>query len=120
MDIPSVTFAGLPSAALARPGQIAVLGVDHATPYEKGKPSHSAGAPAALRAALTGYNRLAEHHDFDIGGLRPDGAVDCGDVPGDPADPQGNRAAITRAVRALLDVDAIPDVLGRDSSVPIR
>jgi agmatinase len=119
MDIPSVTFAGLPSAALARPGQIAVLGVDHATPYEKGKPSHSAGAPAALRAALTGYNRLAEHHDFDIGGLRPDGAVDCGDVPGDPADPQGNREAITRAVRALLDVDAIPVVLGGDDSVPI-
>ena len=58
---PSVTFAGLPHATLAQPGQIAVLGIDHATPYETGKPSHSAGAPAALRAALTGYSRLAEH-----------------------------------------------------------
>jgi hypothetical protein len=54
MPTPSVTFAGLPHATFAKPGQIAVLGIDHATPYEKGKPSHSAGAPAALRAALTG------------------------------------------------------------------
>ena len=119
MPTPSVTFAGLPHATLAQPGQIAVLGIDHATPYETGKPSHSAGAPAALRAALTGYGRLADHYDFDIGSVRPDHVVDCGDVPGDPADPPGNRAAITRAVRALLDADAIPVVLGGDDSVPI-
>ena len=119
MSTPSVTFAGLPSAALARPGQIGVLGIDHATPYDPGKPSHSAGAPAAIRAALTGYNRLPDHYDFDLGGLRPDGAVDCGDVPGDPTDPPGNREAITAAVRALLDADATPLVLGGDDSVPI-
>ena len=81
MPTPSVTFAGLPHATFAQPGQIAVLGVDHATPYETGKPSHSAGAPAALRAALTGYSRLADHYDFDIGSVRPDHVVDCGDVP---------------------------------------
>src|ERR687887_649711 len=119
MRIPSVTFSGFPSAARAERGQIAVLGIEHATPYESGKPSHSAGAPAALRAALAGYNRLADHYDFDIGGLRPDSAVDCGDLPGDPADSPGNREAITAAVRALLDVDAIPVVLGGDDSVPI-
>lgn len=119
MSAPSLSFAGLPSAAVPRPGQIAVLGVDHATPYEPGKPSHSAAAPAALRAALAGYNRLPDHYDFDIGGLRPDGAVDCGDVPGDPSDPAGNRDAITRAVRALLDAGAVPVVLGGDDSVPI-
>ena len=119
MPTPPVTFAGLPHATLAQPGQIAVLGVDHATPYDAGKPSHSAGAPAALRAALIGYGRLADHYDFDIGSVRPDHAVDCGDVPGDPADPPGNRAAITAAVRALLDADAIPVVLGGDDSVPI-
>ncbi len=119
MPTPSLTFAGLPSVPLAQPGQIAVLGVDHATPYDAGKPSHSAGAPAVLRAALTGYARLADHYDFDIGSVRPDHAVDCGDVPGDPADPPGNRAAITAAVRALLDAGAIPVVLGGDDSVPI-
>ena len=96
-----------------------MLGVDHATPYEPGKPSHSAGAPAALREALTGYGRLPDHYDFDIEGVRPDDAVDCGDVPGDPGDPPGNRAAITAAVRALLDAGAIPVVLGGDDSVPI-
>src|SRR4030095_9826482 len=119
MPTPSVTFAGLPHATLAQPGQIAVLGIDHATPYETGKPSHSAGAPAALRAALTGYSLLADHYDFDIGSVRPEHVVDCGDVPGDPADPAGNRAAITGAVRALLDAGAIPVVLGGDDSVPI-
>jgi agmatinase len=119
MHIPSATFAGLPGAAPAQPGQIAVIGIEHATPYEAGKPSHSAGAPAALRAALAGYNRLADHYDFDIGGLRSDRAVDGGDLPGDPADPPGNREAITRAVRALLDAGATPVVLGGDDSVPI-
>jgi agmatinase len=119
MSTPTLTFAGLPSAVLARPGQVAVLGIDHATPYDPGKPSHSAGAPAAIRAALTGYNRLPEHYDFDLGGLRPDIGVDCGDVPGDPTDPPGNRDAITAAVRAVLDVDAIPVILGGDDSVPI-
>jgi len=119
MHIPSVTFAGLPAAEIARAGQIAVLGIEHATPYEKGKPSHSAGAPAALRATLVGYSRLADHYDFDIGGLRSDRAVDCGDLPGDPADSQGNRDAITAAVRDLLEAGAIPVVLGGDDSVPI-
>jgi hypothetical protein len=37
-------------------------------------------------------------------------------MPGDPADPQGNRAEITGAVRALLDADATPVVLGGDDS----
>lgn len=118
LNLPSLTFAGLPGAARPQPGQIAVLGVDHATPYEAGKPSHSAGAPAALRAALAGYNRLPEHYDFDIGGLRPEAAVDCGDVPSDPTNPSGNRDAITKSVRALLDCGAVPVVLGGDDSVP--
>src|SRR5690242_13097458 len=120
MPIPSVTFAGLPGAARAGRGQIAVLGIEHATPYEPGKPSHSAGSPAALRAALTTYNRLADHYDFDIGGLRPDNAVDCGDLPGDPANPASNRDAITAAVRALLDVDAVPVVLGGEDRKSTR
>jgi agmatinase len=119
LNLPSLTFAGLPSAALAQPGQIAILGVDHATPYDPGKPSHSAGGAAALREALAGYNRLPEHYDFDLDGLRPDRAVDCGDVPSDPTNPAGNRAAITRAVQALLDAGAVPLVLGGDDSVPI-
>jgi len=68
MRMPSVTFAGLP--AWPDPGRsdgpIAVLGAEHATPYHVGEPSHSAGGPAALRAALTGYARLGEQYDFDM------------------------------------------------------
>ena len=114
MRMPSVTFAGLPAwPDPGRPdGPIAVLGAEHATPYHVGEPSHSAGGPAALRAALTGYARLGEQYDFDLGGVRPDEAVDCGDVPGDPADAHGNREAITAAVRALLDRDVVPVVQG--------
>src|SRR5262249_9128443 len=119
MSTPSETFAGLPPATEMKAGQIAVLGAAHATPYDKGKPSHSADAPVALRAALTGYGRLPEHYDFDIDGFRPNNAVDCGDVPGDPEDPSGNRDAITAAVRGVLDAGAIPVVLGGDDSVPI-
>jgi agmatinase len=119
MRMPSVTFAGLPAAESPGPEAIAVLGVEHATPYRPGEASHSVGAPAALRAALTWYARLGEHYDFDVGDVRPAGAVDCGDLPGDPADPAGNRAAITAAIRALLDRNAVPVVLGGDDSVPI-
>ena len=44
---------------------------------------------------------------------------DCGDVPGDGSDAEGNRRRITGAVRALLDRGAVPVVLGGDDSVPI-
>ena len=121
MPTPSVTFAGFlacdgPEAASAA---IAVLGVEHATPYRPGEASHSVGAPNALRAALKGYSREPAHYDFDLGGLRPANTVDCGDLAGDPAAPARNRENITRAVRALLDRNAVPVVIGGDDSVPI-
>jgi len=98
---------------------IAIIGAEHATPYEAGRPSHSAGAPGALRAALTGYARQGDRYDFDLGGLPTPGAFDGGDVAGDPADPEGNRRRITAAVRGLLEHDVVPVVLGGDDSVPI-
>jgi len=118
---PGGTFAGLPAAAgPAQAGMlIAIIGAEHATPYEAGRPSHSAGAPGALRAALTGYARQGDRYDFDLGGLPTPGAFDAGDVAGDPADPEGNRRRITAAVRGLLEHDVVPVVLGGDDSVPI-
>jgi agmatinase len=115
------TFAGWPACdgpAAAR-APVGILGAPHATPYRRGEPSHSAGAPAALREALTGYARSREQYDFDIGGLTPTDVEDCGDVAGDPADPAGNRGRITAAVRTLLDNGVAPVVLGGDDSVPI-
>jgi agmatinase len=98
---------------------MAVLGVDHATPYRPGVASHSAGAPRAIRRALVGYGANRDHYDFDLGGLPPIGAVDCGDLAGSLRDAAGNRARITAAVRTLLDAGAVPIVLGGDDSVPI-
>jgi agmatinase len=115
------TFAGWPACdgPFAVRAPIGILGAPHATPYRRGEPSHSAKAPQALRDALTGYARSREQYDFDIGGLLPADVEDCGDVPGDPADPEGNRDRITAAVRTLLDRGAVPVVLGGDDSVPI-
>jgi agmatinase len=116
-----VTFASWPACEgpAAVRAAIGILGAPHATPYRRGEPSHSAAAPRALREALAGYARNPDHYDFDLGALPPADVEDCGDVPGDPADAPGNRSAITRAVRTLLDRGAVPVVLGGDDSVPI-
>jgi agmatinase len=121
MQDSSSTFAGFPACdgpEKAR-AHVAILGVPHATPYRIGEVSHAAGAPAALRRALTGYSRDRDHFDFDLGGLLRADAVDCGDVPGDPADAAGNRGRIADAVRALLMNGVVPVVIGGDDSVPI-
>ena len=115
----ATTFAGFPACSDPAGAAIAVLGVPNATPYTVGQASHCAGAPAALRAALTGYATKPEQYDFDIGGLRPSGVVDCGDVAGDPFDPAGTRERITAAVARLLAAGAVPVVLGGDDSVVI-
>jgi len=121
MPTPFVTFAGFTACDGPEtvPAGIAVLGAAHATPYRAGEPSHSADTPAALRAALKGYAREPDHYDFDLDGLRPAETVDCGDLPGDPGQPARNRDRITRAVRTLLERDAVPIVIGGDDSVPI-
>lgn len=113
------TFAGFPASDDPSGAAIALLGVPDATPYSAGQSSHSAAAPAALRAALTGYATALDHYDFDIGGFRPSGVVDCGDLVGDPADPPGTRERITAAIARFLEAGAVPVVLGGDDSVVI-
>jgi agmatinase len=49
----------------------------------------------------------------------PGRIVDCGDVPGDPADGPGNAARAEATIRTLLDRGATPIVLGGDDSIPI-
>jgi agmatinase len=119
------TFAGFPACRelTALEADIAILGAEHATPYVAGEASHSAGAPAALRAAIADYAAELDHYDFDLGGpiLGEGGArvVDCGDLPGDPAAPAANRERITAAVGRILEAGAVPLVLGGDDAVPI-
>lgn len=117
------TFFGL---ARAEPGEggasAALIGVPGATPYA-GVGAYCAGAPAALRRASGALAANMDRHNFDIGGpVFPEGslpAVDCGDLPFDPADFAANRKVIAEAVRKVLATGAVPVVVGGDDSVPI-
>ncbi len=120
-----LTFLGFPFGD-AGPGleaDIAILGAPHGTPYEAGALSHSADAPAAIRAASGRDIPRQDHYDFDVmGKMLTDPhfrVVDCGDVPGDPSDPEGNRNAIRTATEQILEAGAVPILLGGDDSVPI-
>ncbi len=120
------TFLGFPFLEYSEPGfdaDIAIIGAPHGTPYDPGALSHSADAPAAIRAASARDIPRRDHYDFDVGGKMLGDprlkVADCGDVPGDPSDPQGNRNAIRSTTAALLDAGALPILLGGDDSVPI-
>jgi agmatinase len=120
---PSETFLGLPKAgdlATLRPA-IAILCAPCATPYPSVGPC-CAGAPKAIREAITGYAANLHHVDFDIGGPIFPGAVtavDGGDLACSEADPAANRSAIRAAVATVVARGAAPVVIGGDDSVPI-
>lgn len=121
------TFIGLPRADLAELSgvAVAVLGASEASPYKPGEPSHSAGAPGALREASAEFAPSLGQFDFDLGAtmfpVKGDdrGMVDCGDIPTDPSDAAGNRVRIEDAIRRVLQAGAVPVMLGGDDSVPI-
>ncbi len=124
-DKPEKTFYGYPYVPLGADlkADIAIFGAPHGTPYFPGKISHCVDAPAAIRH-VSGRNEDRRHnYDFDWGGAMPADAahriVDCGDVAGDPADPEGNREAISSATKQILEAGAVPVLLGGDDSVPI-
>ena len=121
----ATTFAGFPAGDPVEglTADIAIIGIPHGTPYDNGESGPSSESPAAIRAASARYAAMRDNHDFDLGGPlldnRPIRVVDCGDVPGDPADPAGNRKRATAAVQAVLNAGAIPIALGGDDSIPI-
>ena len=123
--VPTSTFAGLPACKdIGRlSADIAIIGIPHGTPYDVKKPSHSSQAPAAIRRATERYVGMLNHYDFDLGGPFLDNrnvrVVDCGDVPGDPLDAEGNCNRATEALRSIIDAGAVPIVIGGDDSVPI-
>ena len=117
------TFLGLPYCGdLSQLAAAAILGVPVATPYPSSG-LFASGSAAALRKAISVYSRQVGHHDFEIDGSLLDDdygpVVDAGDLPTSVSDYAGNRTAITRAVRQILDADAAPVVIGGDDSVPI-
>jgi len=122
---PPPPFAGVKARQTAPKNGVAILGASEASPYKPGERSHAAGAPAAIRAASLKFGTRHTQFDFDLGRAMvtsdadTERLADLGDIPTDPADPEGNRRRITEAVRAVLEAGAAPLVLGGDDSVPI-
>jgi agmatinase len=81
-----------------------------------------ADAPRAIRHRSARLAGFIGHHDFDTGrAMLPNAGriVDCGDVPGEPADGPGNAGRAEATIRTLLERGATPIVLGGDDSIPI-
>ncbi len=93
-----------------------LIGADCATPYPNAG-AYCAGGPAAIRRAIAPYASGLGHMNFDLDGATiPAGkiALDAGDLPQDPGDPEGNRARITQAIGQIIDAGAVPFLLGGD------
>ncbi len=100
---------------------VALIGAPCAAPYPS-VGAYCARGPRAIREGMAAFAANLSHHDFDVGGrIFPGetGALDCGDLPFDEGDAEGNRARIRSAVSTMLDRNAVPVVLGGDDSVPI-
>jgi agmatinase len=118
------TFCGAAATALedVRAGQVVVLSAAHCTPYEPGKPSHSADAPDAIRSASAKFAMWHDHYDFDTdSALLPDGVglVDAGAIATKADTPEANRSAISAAAGVVLAAGAQPIIFGGDDSMPI-
>jgi agmatinase len=102
----------------------AILGVPYGAPYgDDDIPNDQAAAPAAVRRESTRLCMGIDHWDFDLDGPLFDGhdirVVDCGDIPGDPADTRQHYQTAQETVRTILERGACPIVLGGDHGVPI-
>ena len=103
-----------------RHADIVLLGAPSATPYTSVGP-YCADAPDTIRTAF-GWPGVLGHHDFDIDGyLLPEtvSAVDWGNLPYSNTDFAENRASITTHIEKILNLSAVPLVLGGDDSIPI-
>lgn len=118
-----ISFLGLPSRLPdGRPPRAMIFGAGHGSAYP-GRPSRSATAAAAIRAASCDEAPLIGHWDFDLGGPlfgdEPVSCVDIGDVATAAEDAAGNRAAISAQTAEVLGTAAVPILLGGDDSVVI-
>ncbi|MCM5557424.1 arginase family protein [Pleomorphomonas sp. JP5] len=116
------SFLGLPSHLAEGKPRAMIFGASHGSAYP-GRPSRSATAAAAIRAASADEAPLIGHWDFDLGGPlfgdEPVSCVDIGDVATAAEDVAGNRAAIAAQTAEVLAESAIPILLGGDDSVVI-
>lgn len=118
----SGTFLGLPTGDWAAlDADIVIYGADCATPYAS-VGAYCAGGPAAMRAGSANDTGDLGRVNFDLGGpILPPGvrAADAGDLQVDPGDASGNRTRIEAATATILEVGAVPVLLGGDDSLPI-
>ena len=103
---------------------IAFLGIPYGSAYTIDEVSNDqTRAPTAVRQATDRAVRNLDRYDFDVGGPIYDGrdikVVDCGDVVGDPRDPQVHQRNAEQAVRKILAKGALPLIIGGDHAIPI-
>jgi agmatinase len=125
MNLKPLTFAGLPYQPDLEnlSSDIAILGIPYGTPYVLGEPPHTLNSATIIRKESVRYPEDIISWDFDFHGLLLGegkvSVVDCGDLPGDPSDPVGNRNRTQKAIQQILEKGAVPIVFGGDDSVPI-
>lgn len=112
------------SPELPAQADIAFLGIPYGSPYSFHETvNDQANGPRAMREATDRVVRSLERYDFDLGGPLYDGksirAVDCGDVVARAENPIAHRQHAEQAVRHLLQIGALPIILGGDHAVPI-
>jgi agmatinase len=102
----------------------AILGIPYGCPYRMAEITNDqTHAPLAIRRESARLSRGLEHWDFDLGGPLFEGrairVVDCGDVPGNPADLKEHLRLAERVVRTLWERGAYPIVMGGDHGITI-
>jgi len=99
----------------------AFLGIPFGPPYEARDLVVCAGAADAVRASAhtMTFRDMSHHYNFDWGGdLGDPNVTDCGDVIGDPADPDGIWDRGLDVTRALTGHGVSPLVLGGLDAIP--
>ena len=118
----SSRFLGFPGLLPeGRMPRMVIFGAGHGSTYPGKDSSGYVPAAEAIRAASQADAALVEHWDFDLGGPLFDGqpisCVDAGDIATSMHDNAGNRAKIDAKTREILELRAVPILLGGDCSV---
>jgi agmatinase len=117
-----LTVAACDVSHLSERVDVVIVGAPDGTPHPPGEASHATDAPDAMRRSIKAAASDLTRWDFDQNGplLVGDLTVrDAGNIATNPANPGRNRELIRAATRAILDVSAVPVLLGGDDSVPI-
>jgi agmatinase len=122
----SGTFLGFPLCTEidSLEADVAILGIPYGDPYSMDEVTNDqTNAPSAIRRKSARLSIGLDQWDFDLGGPLFNGqnirVVDCGDIPGDPADIKGHYRIAETVVKTILNRKALPVVIGGDHGVPI-